>query len=108
MGALKPGEILATFRSDRELWEEFKALCDKNDISAAKALNRFLKASVDAGQFSEAITASDSDSTINIEELEARLLSQIDAILSQIDAKFEELGKQKQKVTASTVKRGRG
>lgn len=95
MAALKDGEVLATFRSDRKLWEGFKALCDKNDISAAKALNRFLQSSVDAGQFSEAITAS--DGTINIEELEARLLS-------QIEAKFEELGKQQKPATA---KRGR-
>lgn len=97
MGAMKDNEVLATFRSDRELWEGFKALCDKNDISAAKALNRFLQSSVDAGQFSEAITAS-GDGTINIEELEARLLS-------QIEAKFEELGKW-QKV--ATVRKGRG
>ena len=99
MGQLKDGEVLATFRSDRELWEGFKALCDKNDISAAKALNRFLQSSVDAGQFSEAITAS--DGTINIEELEARLLS-------QIEAKFKELEQGKKKTAATaTARKGR-
>ena len=97
MGAMKDGEVLATFRSDRELWEGFKALCDKHELSAAKALNKFLKASVEAGEFPEIMLSDSPASDINIEELEARLLS-------QIEAKFEELGKQ-QKV--ATVKRGK-
>ena len=95
MAALKDGEVLATFRSDRELWEGFKALCEKHELSAAKALNRFLKASVEAGEFPfpESIISDSPASDINIEELEARLLS-------QIDAKFEELREKKKPAIA--------
>lgn len=93
MGAMKDGEVLATFRSDRELWEGFKALCEKHELSAAKALNRFLKASVEAGEFPESIISDSLASDINIEELEARLLS-------QIDAKFEELREKKKPAIA--------
>ena len=97
MAALKDGEVLATFRSDRELWEGFKALCDKNDISAAKALNRFLKASVEAGEFPESIISDSPASDINIEELEARLLSQM---MSAFEQKFEELREKKKPAIA--------
>lgn len=99
MGTLKDDEILATFRSDRELWEDFKALCDKNKISAAKALNRFLKSSVEAGEFTGTIITD--DDAITISDLEARLFSKL---RSEMEGILAEQGK-KQKTT--TARRGR-
>ena len=96
---LPQGQKLATFKIQEEDWEAFKTLCTNQNITVVGALTAFIKTSLSKGE----IAAEDSPTpqpSLNIEELEARLLAKVRAEVEEI------VQGKKQKIT-TTAKRGR-
>ncbi|CAD5984489.1 hypothetical protein NO976_04430 (plasmid) [Planktothrix agardhii] len=78
---LPEGQKLATFKVDENNWEAFKALCERSDLSASKALTNFIQSSLDAGELGAAafapVVESSQNIDIDIDALETRLLAKI-------------------------------
>lgn len=78
---LPEGQKLATFKVDENKWEAFKALCERSDLSASKALTNFIQNSLDAGELGAAaltpVVESSQNIDIDIDALETRLLAKI-------------------------------
>lgn len=79
---------MATFRLDPEVWQAFQVLCERSKTNASQALTNFVRHSVEADEL-DAIAFSPDDGTggnIDVQALEARLLSNIDDKFSKLEA----------------------
>ena len=78
---LPSGQKLATFKVDESKWEAFKALCERSDLSASKALTNFIQSSLDAGELGAAaftpVVESIQNIDIDIDVLTARVLERV-------------------------------
>ena len=78
---LPEGQKLATFKVDENKWEAFKALCERSDLSASKALTNFIQSSLDAGELGAAaftpVVESIQNIDIDIDALETRLFEKL-------------------------------
>ena len=78
---LPEGQKLATFKVDENKWEAFKALCERSDLSASKALTNFIQSSLDVGELGAAaftpVVESIQNIDIDIDALETRLFEKL-------------------------------
>ena len=78
---LPSGQKLATFKVDESKWEAFKALCERSDLSASKALTNFIQSSLDVGELGAAaftpVVESIQNIDIDIDALETRLFEKL-------------------------------
>lgn len=96
---LPKGQKLATFKIQEEDWEMFKELCYSKNVSVVGALTSFIKNSIDTWELSSVATSR--QPSLNIEELEARLLAKVRA---EVEGLLEE---KKPPKVATSARRGR-